>query len=145
MGELAGLTPDRKLADEWQLWKTPAEPPLEADELATALADETRKPALVALVMDSDCLVIEASDIASGSWTACLSPKNAAAYLAEEGERIEDWILSPDRAAQHALDWVRSLGRTVDIAPLVDIFKREADPFVEDLFFDLLKQLNLIE
>jgi hypothetical protein len=143
MRPIAGLTPDRKLGDEWQIWRSPAEPPLEADELAAALFRETRRPALVGFVMDSDCLVIEASDPVNGTWTACLSPVNTAGYLVEDGKKLEDWVLSPEQAARCAVAWIGSAGRKVAKAPLVDLFQREADPVVEDIFFELIGLLGL--
>ncbi|MET8801989.1 hypothetical protein [Streptomyces sp. NPDC004546] len=138
-----GLTLNRRLSGDWQVWEHPAEPEIEADDLALALAEETGKPALVGFVMDSDCVVIEAADSSNGAWTACLSPKAMAGYLADDGQRPEDWMLAPNQAAEHAVTWARLTGHQVANAPLVEIFQKEADPFAEDLFFALLGSLGL--
>ncbi|MFJ8359752.1 hypothetical protein [Streptomyces sp. NPDC093984] len=135
---------NRQLSGDWQLWEHPAEPAIEADDFAVALAEETGKPALVGFVMDSDCVVIEAADVAHGNWTACLSPEAMGRYLAEDGQRLEDWMLAPEQAAAHTAEWARLAGRAVATAPLVELFQREADPFAEDLFFTLLESLNLV-
>jgi hypothetical protein len=150
LGDLActrvipGLTPNRRLSGDWQVWEHPAEPDIEADDLALALAEETGKPALVGFVMDSDCVVIEAADSSNGAWTACLSPKAMAGYLAEGGQQLEDWMLTPDQAATHAATWARLAGRVVETGPLAEVFQKEADPFAEDLFFTLLGSLRLV-
>ncbi|SOD84264.1 hypothetical protein [Streptomyces sp. Ag109_G2-15] len=141
---IPGLTLNRRLSGDWQVWEHPAEPDIEADDLALALAEETGKPALVGFVMDSDCVVIEAADSTNGAWTACLSPKAMAGYLAEDGQQLEDWMLAPEQAAEHAVNWARLTGRQVAMAPLVEVFQKEADPFAEDLFFTLLGSLSLV-
>ncbi|CCK25662.1 hypothetical protein BN159_1283 [Streptomyces davaonensis JCM 4913] len=138
------LTLNRRLSGDWQVWEHPAEPDIEADDLAVALAEETGKPALVGFVMDSDCVVIEAADSSNGAWTACLSPKAMARYLAEDGQQLEDWMLTPERATENAVIWARLTGRQVATAPLAEIFQKEADPFAEDLFFTLLRNLSLV-
>ncbi|MGV9937517.1 hypothetical protein ACWDY4_44705 [Streptomyces olivaceoviridis] len=135
---------NRRLSGNWQVWEHPAEADIEADDLALALAEETGKPALVGFVMDSDCVVIEAADSGNGAWTACLSPKAMAGYLAEDGQQLEDWMLTPEQAAEHAVTWARSAGRQVALAPLVEIFQKEANPFAEELFFTLLGRLSLV-
>jgi hypothetical protein len=137
------LTINRRLAGDWQVWEHPGEPVIEADDLALALAEETGNPALVGFVMDSDCVVIEAVDSSNGAWTACLNPKKMARYLAEDGQQLEDWMLAPDQAAEHAVNWARLTGRLVTRGPLVDLFQKEAEPFAEDLFFTLLETLTL--
>lgn len=149
LGDLActraipGLTLNRRLSRNWQVWEHPAEPDIEAEGLALALTEETGKPALVGFVMDSDCVVIEAADSSNGAWTACLSPKAMAGYLAEDGQQLEDFMLTPEQAAEHAAIWAALTGNQVAVAPLTDIFQREADPFAEDLFFTLLRGLSL--
>ena len=150
LGDLActraipGMMQNRRLSGDWQVWEHPAEPDIGADDLAVALAEETGKPALVGFVMDSDCLVIEAADSSNGAWTACLSPKAMEGYLAENGQQLEDWMLTPEHAAEHAVNWARLTGRQVAKAPLVEIFQKEADSFAEDLFFTLLGSLSLV-
>jgi hypothetical protein len=141
---IPGLTLNRRLSGDWQVWEHPAEPDIEADDLALALSEETGKPALVGFVMDSDCVVIEAADSSNGAWTACLSPKAMAGYLAEDGQQLEDWMLTPDQAAAHAVTWARLTGRVVATAPLAEVFQKESDPFAEDLFFTLLGSLSLV-
>ncbi|MFI6932949.1 hypothetical protein [Streptomyces sp. NPDC050287] len=139
-----GLTLSRRLSGDWQVWEHPAEPGIKADDLALALAEETGRPAIVGFVMDSDCVVIEAADSSNGAWTACLGPKAMAGYLAAEGQQLEDWMLTPEQAATHAVNWAHLTGRLVAREPLAEVFQKEADPFAEDLFFTLLERLSLV-
>jgi hypothetical protein len=142
--EIPRLTLNRQLSGDWQVWEHLAEPVIEADDLALDLAEETGKPTLVGFVMDSECVVIEAADGSNGNWTACLSPKAMARYLAEDGQQLEDWMLTAEQAAERAVNWARSAGRQVERDLLTEVFQKEADPFAEDLFFILLESLSLV-
>ena len=64
-------------------------------------------------------------------------------YLADDGQRPDDWILAPNQAAEHVVTWAGLTGHQVATAPLAELFQKEADPFAEDLFFALLGSLGL--
>ncbi|WP_434595482.1 hypothetical protein [Streptomyces sp. A5-4] len=133
-------------ADGWQIWAHPSEPQVgDMGALARGVCGETGTPALFAFVMDSDCVVVEAttSATAAGSWFGCLGPAAMAAFLGADGLRLEDLFLSPEGAGAKAVQWAAATGRTVPEQPLLDVLRAEADPLAEELFALFLDRLGL--
>lgn len=133
----------RKILGGWQVWEHPGEPGIDADVLAVRLAQETSAPAMIGFVMDGDCVVIEASAPASGSWTACLGPRMMAGYLSESGHRIEDWFLSPEEASSRMKEWANEAGLNPQSELPVEIFRVDIQPWAQDKFFELLEEIGL--
>ena len=128
----------------WQVWLLSGEPVLDDPKpLLADLTKETGAPALTGFVMDSDCVAVEALGRTGGLWRACLDRESMAAYLAEDGQQVDDWFLQPGDAAARAVGWAAEAGYAVAVEPLLEVLKDEADPFAEDLFFEFLTRLGL--
>jgi hypothetical protein len=64
-----------------------------------ALVEQSGTPACAADVSDSDLALVTGLDTAGRSWQAWLNPDNAARFLAEEPEDLEDellWLDTPE-------------------------------------------------
>ncbi|MFI5802680.1 hypothetical protein [Streptomyces sp. NPDC051561] len=145
---LAEVREDLALYDEraggWQVWERPSEPEVgDMGALARGVSRDTGAPALFAFVMGSDCVVVEAADPDGGSWFACLGREAMAGYLQADGLLLEDLFLSAEDAAAKAVSWAADTGRDVELGPLVEVFKSEADPVAEELFGQFLDALGL--
>ncbi|MDX3645419.1 hypothetical protein [Streptomyces sp. MB09-02B] len=147
--------------DGWQIWAYPtgapgAEAAGESGDFGgtgdvgnmNALARETGAPALFGYVMDSDCVVVEASGPESGAWTTCLARRTMAAYLGDgEGLTVEDYFLEPGDAAERAVAWAAEAGRVAVERSLVEVLTSEpgpADPLAENILFRLLDRLGVV-
>ncbi|MFR0357825.1 hypothetical protein [Streptomyces sediminimaris] len=126
----------------WQVWEYPNGEG-EVGNMNT-LAGETGAPALFGYVMDSDCVVVEASAPVSGAWTTCLARVAMAGYLGTDGLTVEDYFLEPRDAADRAVAWAAEAGHDVPAGPLLDVLNAEADPLAENLFFRLLDRLGVV-
>ncbi|ATL29983.1 hypothetical protein [Streptomyces formicae] len=130
--------------DGWQVWEVPGGDGTRDVGNMNTLALETGAPALFGYVMDSDCVVIEASAPESGAWTTCLARRAMAGYLGDGGLTVEDYFLEPRDAAERAVAWAAEAGRTARKAPLLDVLNAEAEPSAEELFFRLLDRLGVV-
>ncbi|MGW2224651.1 hypothetical protein [Streptomyces formicae] len=130
--------------DGWQVWEVPGGDGTRDVGNMNTLALETGAPALFGYVMDSDCVVIEASAPESGAWTTCLARRAMAGYLGDGGLTVEDYFLEPRDAAERAVAWAAESGRTARKAPLLDVLNAEAEPSAEELFFRLLDRLGVV-
>lgn len=126
----------------WRIWSLEGTDSLDDADLGR-LVDLTGMPVLVGFVMDSDCLVLEGRTKNQDTWRSCLDRQSMAAYMAENGQVLEDWFLSPEEAADSAVAWARDAGFAVTREGLIEVFKERADPYVEDLFQKLLKRLGI--
>lgn len=148
LNEVSDFTGARKLeilqerGRNWRIWSLEGNDSLDDDDLGR-LVDLTGMPVLVGFVMDSDCLVLEGHTKYQNTWRSCLDRQSMAAYMAENDQTVEDWFLSPEEAADHAVIWARDAGLTVTREGLIEVFKERADLYVEDLFQKLLKQLGI--
>ncbi len=137
--------------DGWQVWEYPDHPnaagPGDIGSM-NALARETGAPALFGYVMDSDCVVVEASAPESGGWTTCLARAAMAGHLGtEDGLTVEDYFLEPHDAAERAAAWAAEAGRDVPPERVLEVLATEPDPaapLAENLLFRLLDRLGVV-
>ncbi|MFJ2767475.1 hypothetical protein [Streptomyces sp. NPDC087300] len=148
LSAVAGVREDLSLLvrrdDGWQVWEVAGGDGTRDVGNMNTLALETGAPALFGYVMDSDCVVIEASAPESGAWTTCLARRAMAGYLGDGGLTVEDYFLEPRDAAERAVAWAAESGRTARTGPLLDVLNAEAEPSAEELFFRLLDRLGVV-
>lgn len=146
---------ETRYTDGWQVVRIFGMPDLD-DELGP-LREATGAPLLTATVIDSDCAQLLAMD--DEPWRTYLDPETNKAYLGEyvghqtgaSGSDLDQEIddafsdggLSPDEAAPKFVRWAALAGYAVPAAPIKEILEASVDPFVEDLFYDLLLALGL--
>ncbi|MEU1459933.1 hypothetical protein ABZ467_04420 [Streptomyces sp. NPDC005727] len=129
-------------ADDWRLWSLEGETSLDEENLVE-LVDVTGHPVLAGFVMDSDCVVLEGRTRDQETWRACLDRTAMSAYMAEADQFVDDWFLSPEEAAERAVAWARAADLTPAPKAIVEVLSKRSDPFVEDLFQELLDSLGI--
>jgi hypothetical protein len=98
----------------------------------------TGAPALLARVVDSDMCQVWGVAPSGASWTSFLDPVQAAEY--------DIPVPGPDEVRGNAgriAGWAAEAGFTADRAALLSALTRRSDPFVEDLFFELVDACGL--
>ncbi|MEV0279976.1 hypothetical protein AB0I22_26785 [Streptomyces sp. NPDC050610] len=131
-------------ADGWQLWQHPPEPELgDIDSLVRGLTKETGAPALAAYVLDSECAVVAAASPSGGSWSACLGRATMARYMEQSEMDIGELFLTPRDAASQGVAWAAAAGHIANAGALARVMAAEPEPFVENLFYDLLAELGI--
>jgi hypothetical protein len=126
---------------------------LEKDrEWLQMLVDETDSPVMIASVHDSDLCEVRGLNPRGGVWSATLNPQAAVHYeipadanpTSAEVESMIDWYRNRIPAAIYAItQWSIAAELAVDEDRVADILTKRADPFVEDLFFELLEAAGL--
>ncbi|MGV9247232.1 hypothetical protein [Streptomyces sp. NPDC003710] len=129
-------------ADDWRLWSLEGQTSLDEESLIE-LVEVTGHPVLAGFVMDSDCLVLEGRTRNQATWRACLDRAAMSAYMAENGQSVDEWFLGPEEAAERAVVWARAAGLTPLPETIADVLSRRSDPFVEDLFQGFLDGLGI--
>ncbi|WP_406281079.1 hypothetical protein [Embleya sp. NBC_00896] len=124
----------------------------------TDLAARTGSPVLVCGVFESDVAHVQGLS-GTDFWEGWLDPGTAASRLAQDrwnkarqrGDfaRYRDeaaaWLEQDrPRVAAAAVRWAAAAGCEATPEPILDLLSRKRDPFVEDLFFDLLDHLGLV-
>ncbi|MFE1547676.1 hypothetical protein [Streptomyces sp. NPDC058718] len=117
---------------EWQILQ--ACPVTDPDP---SIIDETRASVLVAHVVDSDFVTVQAASPEGLSWQCALSPEMARDY-GLPGEWIGDSVEVGERAAA----WARGAGLQPDPVALRAALVAECDPLAEDLVFALVHALG---
>jgi hypothetical protein len=117
------------------------------------LVQETGSPVIIASVFDSDlCDVRGLAADGSAAWSAALDPQAMVDYEIPAGEALElstreenlGWYLAAIPSAVAAVAaWSTASGVTPDREELAIVLGKRADPFVEDLFFELLDAAGL--
>lgn len=140
-----GLEWSSSFESGWQVGQYPGNYILDdARALLEDLARLTGAPALIGFVLDSDCIDLRAYAPESGYFTACLDRESMAGYMADDGAVLADRFLPPDAAVSKASTWANAAGLDPDRDALVRLFTTaEADPFAEDLFFELVTALGI--
>ncbi|MFJ5921450.1 hypothetical protein ACIQF6_02460 [Kitasatospora sp. NPDC092948] len=93
------------------------------------LVETTGAPVLLANVMDSDVCEVVGLAPSGARWSTMLDPVMAADYGIPEPE---------PGAAEHIARWAAEAGFAADPVALADVLVKRADPFVEELIFDLI-------
>ncbi|MFD8975663.1 MULTISPECIES: hypothetical protein [unclassified Streptomyces] len=117
---------------EWQILQ--ACPVADPDP---SIIDETRAPVLVAHVVDSDFVTVQAASPDGLSWQCALSPEMARDY-GLPGE----WIGVSVEVGERAAAWARGAGLRPDPVALRAALVAECDPLAEDLVFALVHALG---
>jgi hypothetical protein len=132
------------LGQGWQLGEC-ADVLDDAQATLEELARTTGAPTLAGLVFDSDCVDVHGYGVSTGHFRACLDRENMAGYLEGDAE-MDQVFLPPADAAARAAAWAGEAGLRPDHDALAELFgNAEADPFAEDLFFDLIHALGIDE
>ena len=129
---------ERRLADDWSVLWIGREPPADFQRALMPIVGATRRPALVAHVLDSDCAPVAARAPSGLQWTAVLNRATAGASY----EGVADGFETADRALAGALRWSREAGLT----PGEEVLRRaltDDRTFAEDLFDQLLVGLGI--
>ena len=103
----------------------------------SSIIDETRASVLVAHVVDSDFVTIQAASPDGLSWQCALSPEMARDY-GLPGE----WIGDSAEVGERAAAWARGAGLQPDPVALRAALVAECDPLAEDLVFALVHALG---
>ncbi|MEY9849714.1 hypothetical protein [Streptacidiphilus sp. MAP5-3] len=93
------------------------------------LVAATGAPILIAKVMDSDVCEVRGLAPSGARWSTFLDPVMAAEYDIPE---------PPPGAADLIEKWAQEAGFTPDPTRLREVLVKRADPFVEDLIFELI-------
>ncbi|WP_431960932.1 hypothetical protein [Actinacidiphila sp. bgisy160] len=128
------------------------------DRWLRRLVTATGSPVMIASIMDSDVCYVRGLTPSGVTWSAFLDPVMAADYEvsgpppseddAPPGETDRDrsirWLLAdvPENTEQIA-DWAAEAGFTANRDALRMVLVKRADPFVEDLFFELIDACGL--
>ena len=102
-----------------------------------SIVDETRASVLVAHVVDSDFVTVQAASPGGQSWRCALSPEMARDYRLPE-----EWIGDPVDVAERAAAWAREAGFQPDPVALRAALAAECDPLAEDSVFALVHALG---
>jgi hypothetical protein len=116
----------------WQILQAP----LEGDP-QSSIVGETGAPVLVAHVLDSDFVTVQAAGPSGLFWQCALSP-----VMARDYGLPEQWIGDPDDVSRQAGIWAREAGLRPDLSALRAAPVAEGDPLAEDLVFDLTHALG---
>jgi hypothetical protein len=122
------------------------------------LVAATGSPAMIATVVDSGICQVRALAPSGAAWETFLDPRSAALpefleYYLADGDS-EGGTGAGEDAARRLLDtvpgtadqvagWAAEAGMRADTSVLRSILVREADPFVEDIFFALINACGL--
>jgi hypothetical protein len=132
------------------------------------LSAATAGPVMVCNVFESDVAYLQGSSSA-GYWEGWLDPGSAALYQAgqmlddsgndvfdDEGAFVDTvqygrmvqqcadkLALERPQVAQAVVDWAAAAGRDVDLEAVVKHLELARDPFVQQLFFDLLEIVGI--
>ncbi|MGW6394687.1 hypothetical protein ACWFR1_30205 [Streptomyces sp. NPDC055103] len=128
-------------ADDWRLWSLEGQTSIDEGSLIE-LVEVTGHPVLAGFVMDSDCLVLEGRTRDQETWRACLDRTATSAYMAEDGQSVDDWFPGPEVATERAVAWARAAGLTPTPKAIADVLSKRSAPFVEDLFQEFLDGLG---
>ena len=90
---------------------------------------------MLASVMDSDLCEVRGLTPSGVAWSTCLDPAMAADYDIEVPDASD--------TADRIMAWSGEARCAVDRGALVDVLTKESDPFVEDLFFELIDACGL--
>ncbi|MFE1855594.1 hypothetical protein ACFYYI_39920 [Streptomyces sp. NPDC002387] len=128
------------------------------DRWLSRLVTATGSPVMIASVVDSDVCYVRGLTPSGVAWSTFLDPVMAADYAvsvpppsqdeAPPGETDSDrrvrWLLAdvPGTAERIAL-WAAESGFSADREALRGVLSRRADPFAEDLFFELIDACGL--
>lgn len=128
------------------------------DRWLSRLVTATGSPVMIASVVDSDVCYVRGLTPSGVAWSTFLDPVMAADYAvsvpppsqdeAPPGETDRDrrvrWLLAdvPGTAERIAL-WAAESGFSADREALRGVLSRRADPFAEDLFFELIDACGL--
>ncbi|MGW5652573.1 hypothetical protein [Streptomyces humi] len=133
------------------------------EDYLSALVGWTGAPACVANVSDSDIALVTGLETNGQRWQTWLSLGNAAAFLTEEPEDLDDvslWVGTPEfndavrskraelevsvpAAAEGALLWAAAAGIPATAQqPRIENLLRSRETFTEDLFIALLDELG---
>lgn len=139
-------------------------------EMVEELAAASGEPVLVCNVFESDVAYLQGFSSA-GYWEGWLDPGSAAMYQAgqmldesgndvfdEDGDFVDTQQytrmvqqcadkLARERpqVARAVVDWAAAAGRDVDVEAVVKHLELTRDPFVQQLFFDLLEIIGISE
>ncbi|MYS19521.1 hypothetical protein GA0115240_109430 [Streptomyces sp. DvalAA-14] len=106
--------------------------------LLRELVASTGAPALLARVMDSDMCQVWGLTPSGAQWTVLLDPVMAADY--------DIPVPGPDEVRATAgsiAGWAAEAGFAAEPGALLSVLTKRADPFVEDLFFELIDACGL--
>ncbi|MHA6758417.1 hypothetical protein [Streptacidiphilus sp. PAMC 29251] len=103
--------------------------PNDGTRVLQALVEATAAPALIANVMDSDLCDVRGLGTSGVRWSTLLDPAMAADY----GIRV-----SSPGPVELIAQWAAEAGFEADHDALRETLAKKADPFVEDLLFELI-------
>lgn len=126
----------------WGAWTVKREDPISDEELAV-LSSRAAAPVLTGYIMDSDCAVIEGLGSESGFWRTCLGRDAMSAYMEESETDVDSWFLSPSESVQVSRTWAGEAGLRASAEKLSEVFQVQPDPFVEEVFTDLIAALGV--
>ncbi|MFC4031236.1 hypothetical protein ACFO3J_07080 [Streptomyces polygonati] len=131
--------PCAELTDGWQTVRSRHGSPIDGiRDWLRRLVAETGAPALLARVMDSDICQVWGLAPSGAAWTAFLDPVMAADY--------DIPVPGPEEVratAGRVAGWAAEAGFRAERAALLSVLTKRADPFVEDLFFELIEACGL--
>jgi hypothetical protein len=139
------LEENRRWAGGWQVGQYSGSAIADgAAALLPKLAARTGSPALIAFVLDSDAVSVEGCRPGAGLWRACLCREAMASYLKDSDMDLGAVFLPAREAARRAGEWAVAAGAAPDSGRLEHLFSLgHADPFAEELFFEMLESLGL--
>lgn len=105
------------------------------DRWLRALVAATGAPAAIANVMDSDVCLLSGLSPAGASWSTVLDPAIAAEYGIS--------VPAARDLVERISAWAGEAGFAADRTALREVLAKRADPFAEDLFFELLDSCGL--
>lgn len=109
-----------------------------SDGIGPALVADTQGPAFMAHVLDSDVAIVEVVAPDTGAWSCVLDRRMARDYGFPE-----HLFKDPETVAAAAAAWAERVGLEPDQDALRQVLAADADPFVEELVFDLVRALGI--
>ncbi|MFE2867126.1 hypothetical protein [Embleya sp. NPDC059259] len=103
----------------------------------SSIVSETQAPVLVAHVLHSDFVTVQAAGPSGLFWQCALSP-----VMARDYGFPEKWIGDADTVFRQACLWAREAGLRPDPSALRAALVAEGDPLAEALVFDLTQALG---
>ncbi|MEU6343039.1 hypothetical protein ABZ883_19105 [Streptomyces sp. NPDC046977] len=122
------------------------------------LVAATGSPVMIASVMDSDVCYVRGLTPSGVAWATFLDPVMAADYEVtvpphsedeaprgetDQGRRVRLLLANVPKAAEQIALWAAEGGFTADREALRAVLAKRADPFVEDVFFELVDACGL--
>ncbi|MFF4896190.1 hypothetical protein [Streptomyces sp. NPDC001068] len=122
------------------------------------LVTATGSPVMIASVMDSDVCHVRGLTPSGVAWSTFLDPVMAADYGVSvpspsedeappgrtgKEERVRRLLADVPEAAEQIAVWAAEAGFTADREALRTVLTKRADPFAEDLFFELVDACGL--